>query len=308
MYDNTPEELLARAFAFAAEINIGLMRLDGTPYIYHLVEVANIVKECGYGINYQIAALFHDAIENPKVSLDEISVFGDDVVKAVSILGKHEDEEEVYVNAIKKNEIATVVKSAVMISELHEFLYLGTVGKERSKDDLKLARQYLSNAYKYYFCKISNTLDEVINRVEFELYNNKVPTKRQYIYDVSSLRSKASLHGYSFRKNIGQDTYNKSQNHPEFEWDEFSFFRVENYGNEYMAIRDYSRKKSHADDVWWLRNEGWCKIQHGFTMSIRVAVDYSITEISKSEMKRIIRTRISENYFFDFVNTKELIT
>ena len=43
-------------------------------------------------------------------------------------------------------------------------------------------------------------------------------------------------------------------------------------------------------------------------MSIRVAVDYSITEISKSEMKRIIRTRISENYFFDFVNTKELIT
>ena len=193
MYDNTPEELLARAFAFAAEINIGLMRLDGTPYIYHLVEVANIVKECGYGINYQIAALFHDATENPKVSLDEISVFGDEVVKAVSILGKHEDEEEVYVNAIKKNEIATVVKSAVMISELHEFLYLGTVGKERSKDDLKLARQYLSNAYKYYFCKISNTLDEVINRVEFELYNNKVPTKRQYIYDVSSLRSKVFL-------------------------------------------------------------------------------------------------------------------
>lgn len=262
MIEYSSAELLARAITFATDLNTGLMRLDGTPYIYHLIEAANIVKECGYDIDYQIAAILHDVTEHPEVSLDDLSLFGEDVIKAVSLLGKHEEDEEQYVNSIRKNKIATVVKSATMISKLFEFLYLGTPGEERAKEDLITARQYLKEAYKYYFCKLSNALDDTINLVEFGLYSKKTPDVRHLIYNVKSL---VPLR-YSFTRKMGESTYGDSKNHPDFDYDEFSFFRVEGDRNAYIAIKDYKWEKSGANDGWWLGNAGWSKPLFAFQL------------------------------------------
>ena len=52
------------ALTLAAEKHNGQFRIGGQPYITHPVAVAQLVRDRGYGADYQIAALFHDLLED----------------------------------------------------------------------------------------------------------------------------------------------------------------------------------------------------------------------------------------------------
>ncbi len=45
--------LFAKALAFAAEKHKLQTRNNGTPYIYHPIKVAEIIKDAGYNIRFQ---------------------------------------------------------------------------------------------------------------------------------------------------------------------------------------------------------------------------------------------------------------
>ena len=62
------QERINAAEKFAAEKHKGQTRIGGDPYISHPMAVAQIIKEQGYGTDYQIAALFHEQ-NNPVFSL-----------------------------------------------------------------------------------------------------------------------------------------------------------------------------------------------------------------------------------------------
>lgn len=110
-----------RALKFATKKHEGQYRKGGEPYITHPIAVSNILKEKGYGIEYQITALFHDLLEDTDATREEIETLGGkEVLKAVELLTKYEDYQmEEYVSNIRKNPIAFAVKGA---DRLHNLL------------------------------------------------------------------------------------------------------------------------------------------------------------------------------------------
>lgn len=154
----TNQELLVQAVAYATQKHKGQTRKDGlTPYIGHPLKVAEILRETGYGINYQIAGVLHDTLEDTDAAEDEILVFGEDVLEAVKLVTRPDgmDERE-YVAKILENPIAKAVKNA---DKIHNMLDIKNCG------DPVWGRKYAEKVKNYYYGKFSLELDDAIDAV-----------------------------------------------------------------------------------------------------------------------------------------------
>lgn len=117
----TPDEArLSAAGAYAERMHAGQTRIGGEPYITHPQAVADIVRDWGYGTDYQIAALFHDLLEDTDATdaaIEELG--GPEVLEAVRRLTKVPGYKmERYVQGIRENPIAFVVKGADRLHNL----------------------------------------------------------------------------------------------------------------------------------------------------------------------------------------------
>ena len=113
-------ERLKLALEFAKAKHKGQKRIGGDDYITHPMAVSEIVKNQGFDESYQIAALFHDLLEDTDATQEEILKYGSSqILEAVKLLTKKKgyDMEE-YVSAIKQNSIAFAVKSADRLHNL----------------------------------------------------------------------------------------------------------------------------------------------------------------------------------------------
>ena len=117
-------EKLKRALIFATEKHRGQKRIGGGDYITHPIAVCEIVKNQGYGEDYQITALFHDLLEDTTATEDEILFYGNqEILTAVKLLTKQKGYDMAeYIGAIKNNKIAFVVKSADRLHNLQSAL------------------------------------------------------------------------------------------------------------------------------------------------------------------------------------------
>ena len=107
-------ERLKLAIRFAKEKHKGQKRIGGDDYITHPISVMEIVKGQGLDENYQIAALFHDLLEDTDATEEEILKFGSpEILEAVKLLTKEKGYDMTeYIGAIKENPIAFAVKAA----------------------------------------------------------------------------------------------------------------------------------------------------------------------------------------------------
>ncbi len=150
--------LLAKAISLAAEKHRDQKRRDGSPYIYHPLNAARIVKNAGFGYAYQIAAVLHDILEDTDTTEEMLGIFGPEVVRAVVLLTRPEGADETeYLSALKKDPVAAVVKSADKIDNLSDSVLLG---------DPAFFSYYLEKADRYYKNSLSKAVDEVILRAE----------------------------------------------------------------------------------------------------------------------------------------------
>ena len=113
-------EKLQLALEYAKEKHKGQKRIGGNDYITHPIAVYEMVKKQGYGEDFQITALFHDLLEDTDATEDEILKFSNkNVLTAVKLLTKEKGYEmSEYIDAIKKNPIAFIVKAADRLHNL----------------------------------------------------------------------------------------------------------------------------------------------------------------------------------------------
>ncbi len=152
MSDNERYEL---ALDYATRMHSGQYRIGGDEYITHPVAVAEIVRKQGYGVDYQIAALFHDLLEDTKATERDLMKNGanDEIVEAVRVLTKDEDcVMHDYVRGIRRNEMAFVVKNADRLHNLRSAFCTSNEFK----------RRYVSETKKWYI-DFSDEIKEAVN-------------------------------------------------------------------------------------------------------------------------------------------------
>ena len=151
----------SRVLVFATEKHAGQTRKDGSPYIYHPMAVAQLLKDRGLGIDYQIAGLLHDVLEDTDATEAEVLDFaGPDILEAVKLVTKTEgyDENE-YIEDILKNDIAKEVKNADRIHNLREAHTAGT----------DFIQRYIRDTEDNYKGRFSEELDYELDRLKEEL-------------------------------------------------------------------------------------------------------------------------------------------
>lgn len=113
-------ERINQALKFASQKHKGQKRIGGKDYITHPIAVWEMIKEKGYGEDYQITALFHDLLEDTNATEEEILFYGNqNVLTAVKLLTKEKNYNvKSYIEGIKNNPIAFAVKSADRLHNL----------------------------------------------------------------------------------------------------------------------------------------------------------------------------------------------
>ena len=127
------EERYEKALSFATQKHKGQYRVGGAEYITHPMAVAEIVREKGKNIDCQIAALFHDLLEDTDAKESEILKFGnEEILKAVKLLTKQKGYDMAeYVAGIRQNEMAFAVKAADRLHNLRCALVTDTEFKRK---------------------------------------------------------------------------------------------------------------------------------------------------------------------------------
>jgi (p)ppGpp synthase/HD superfamily hydrolase len=166
---------IKKALEFATQKHKGQKRIGGNDYISHPIAVYEMVKNQGYGEDYQITALFHDLLEDTDATEEEILFYGNqNVLTAVKLLTKEKGYDmKNYIGAIKANPIAFAVKGADRLHNLQ--CALVTSAEFKRKYILETVDWYLdfSKEIKSAVKTLAESLDTPISELSF-LYT---PTK-----------------------------------------------------------------------------------------------------------------------------------
>jgi (p)ppGpp synthase/HD superfamily hydrolase len=103
---------IQKAYELANNLHRGQVDKSGQPYIDHLIEVANQME----GKEAVMVALLHDAMEDQGVTVCFLKnqKYPDEVIEAIAVLTKTEDDYMSYIQKVKENPLARVVKIADM--------------------------------------------------------------------------------------------------------------------------------------------------------------------------------------------------
>ena len=163
--------IINKAMVFAATKHNGQTRRDKSPYIWHPMEVARMLRGAGYDEICQVAGLLHDTIEDTGTTYEEIEAeFGSEVAKVVDRLTKKANiPEEDYIAAILNDERAKAVKNCDRLHNLWECIHQGTPGTMRTPQQQKFAEKYVKESRKLFYGRFSLAMDKAIAKAEDEL-------------------------------------------------------------------------------------------------------------------------------------------
>ncbi|MDO5396916.1 MAG: HD domain-containing protein [bacterium] len=158
------EERLKRALNFAAEKHSGQFRIGGDEYITHPMAVAEILRKNGYEADYQIAALFHDLLEDTDASEEEIRSYGNErILNAVKLLTKETGYKmSEYIERIRNDEMAFAVKAADRLHNLRTAI----------EADEHFRRKYILETREWYM-DFSPQISEAVKKLEESLEEGK---------------------------------------------------------------------------------------------------------------------------------------
>ena len=108
------------ALDFTRRKHAGQFRKGGDPYVTHPIAVAETLREWGYGLEWQLAGLFHDLLEDTDATEEELKALGGErVLETVKKVTKAKDYDmNEYVREIKADPMAAAVKAADRLHNL----------------------------------------------------------------------------------------------------------------------------------------------------------------------------------------------
>lgn len=114
------EERFIKALTFTVIKHDGQHRKGGLPYVTHPLAVSEMLRNRGFDLDYRIAGLFHDLLEDTDAKEEEIlELGGEKVLTAVKLLTKEKGYVMAdYMAGIKNNEIAKAVKACDRLHNL----------------------------------------------------------------------------------------------------------------------------------------------------------------------------------------------
>jgi (p)ppGpp synthase/HD superfamily hydrolase len=132
------EPWIKKAYECANNLHRGQVDKSGEPYIHHLIEVANQVE----GRDAVMVALLHDAMEDQGVTTRFLMNQGypSQVIEAIALLTKTDDDYMTYILRIKTNPLARIVKIADL-QHNSDLSRLKTVGEK----DILRREKYLKS-------------------------------------------------------------------------------------------------------------------------------------------------------------------
>ncbi len=168
---NDDLDLVKKAYEFSLQHHTGQTRASGEPYLVHPLEVATVLAEMRLDTTAIAAGLLHDAVEDTKVTIDEIKAeFGEQVahiVEGVTKISKLEfSREEAQAESVRKMVLAMVDDIRVVLiklaDRLHNMRTLQHLPPERQQ---KIAREtqeiYAPIAHRLGMGKIRGELEDL---------------------------------------------------------------------------------------------------------------------------------------------------
>jgi len=142
--------VIQKAYVFSAAAHAGQARLSGEPYLFHPLEVANILAEMKLDKASVAAGLLHDTVEDTKVTVKEIAEeFGPDVAKIVAGTTKiskmsFNSKEEAQAENIRKMILAMADDIRVLMVKLADRLHnMRTLDFQKSIKQRLIAKETL---------------------------------------------------------------------------------------------------------------------------------------------------------------------
>ena len=285
---------LEKAIVFATEKHKRQQRKDGSAYIYHPIITAAILKDAGYGYEYQIAAILHDILEDTETTEEELAEFGEEIVEAVKCLTRPDGmNEEEYVEQVLSNRIAAVVKSADKIHNVSEIVHLNAKGKctayhEREQEYKTKAQRYIEKSKRYYAKRFMPEVDIQIMNADSILDKIMMPNQAGLVFDRTRMRLYKDLQEEAYEN---AKKYQTIKGNPDFSREMVFFVVVVTY---YCVYKDAFTVFGPMD-VWCLDQDGWV------ATSYDVYEPDDITFLDKEWMRQNIELLRKEGYFYDFV-------
>lgn len=136
--------LIRKAYEFAKDKHKGVIRKDGSPYLRHLIETAEIIVSLHGGPNTIAAGLLHDVVEDiDSVNEETIRLlFGEDIASLVMSVTKVNESESASYNDSKNktiqkvfhamsNDVRTIIIK--LADRLNNMRTLGSMKEEKQK-------------------------------------------------------------------------------------------------------------------------------------------------------------------------------
>lgn len=291
------EEKLAKAIAFAAEKHAGQTRRDGTPYIYHPLAVAELLKRYGYDVDYQVAGVLHDVLEDTDATDEEVKKFGENVYEAVKLVTRPKGANETeYVKDILANRMAAAVKNA---DKIHNMCDIVTTKNKAA------ILKYAKKVEKYYKEKFSYALDNAIrNALYMRSFCNTEKEIRCCIPDYTM----AEMALYSDREKVMKEEsyklYTTNTDVPDLSNPELKFAIFE-YGDGLICYSYLLDEKGFVGKTWELTKGGWEKRPDDSKSIFCCGLD--IEEASKEDILDSIDYLFEKKWFFDFVKKDKIL-
>ena len=108
---NMKQSQSEKAYEIAKKAHLGQVDKAGEDYIKHPEKVASFVKTD----EEKAVAYLHDVIEDTELTLEDLREYGffEEVLKAVDVITKKKGQDyQTYLNSVKENKLARVVKLA----------------------------------------------------------------------------------------------------------------------------------------------------------------------------------------------------